>query len=101
MSRHSIAARELCLHALAEDFMRSVRSWALAVAILSLSGVMIDAAEPPPPVPNELPRAWSLEEIALQMPPFETPGRVYVLAWSIVEDERPLRVERCLALKVL
>ena len=81
--------------------MRSVRDCAFALAILSLSAVSTNAADPPPAVPNELPRSWSMEEIALQVPPFQTPGRVYVLAWSIVEDERPLRVESCLALKVL
>jgi hypothetical protein len=53
------------------------------------------------PVPNELPRSWSLEEIAKETPPFDTDGRVYVLAWKVVQDDRPLRVESCLALRVL
>src|SRR5262249_795195 len=52
-------------------------------------------------VPNELPRSWSLGEIAAQTPPYGTGGRVYVLAWKVVEDDRPLRVESCLVLKVL
>jgi hypothetical protein len=53
------------------------------------------------PVLNELPRSWSLEEIAKETPPYGTEGRVYVLAWKVVEDDRPLRVESCLVLKVL
>ena len=81
--------------------MRSVCRSAWTVVILSVGAMTTYAADPPPAVPNELPRSWSLEEIALQTPPFETPGRVYVLAWSIIEDERPVRVESCLALKVL
>jgi hypothetical protein len=52
-------------------------------------------------VPNELPRSWSLGEIARQSPPYGTGGRVYVLAWKVMEDDRPLRVESCLVLKVL
>ncbi len=53
------------------------------------------------PVPNELPRNWTLEEIAKEMPPHGADGRVYVLAWTITEDDRPLRVESCLVLKAL
>jgi hypothetical protein len=52
-------------------------------------------------VPNELPRSWSLEEVAKATPPYGVKGRVYVLAWRIQEDERPLRVESCLVLRVL
>jgi hypothetical protein len=101
MSRHNNAAMKLNMHASPEDSMRSVRNGAWAAVILFVGAISTNAADPPQPVPNELPRSWSLEEIALQMPPYETPGRVYVLAWSIIEDERPLRVESCLALKVL
>jgi hypothetical protein len=79
--------------------MRSVRSGAWAAILLLASGTAY-AADPPAPVPNELPRSWSMEEIALQVPPLEPAGQVYVLAWSIIEDERPVRVESCLALKV-
>jgi hypothetical protein len=57
------------------------------------------AAGPPAGVPDELPRAWSLEEIAKATPPFGVRGRVYPLAWKVVEDDRPLRVESCLVLK--
>ncbi len=53
------------------------------------------------PVPNELPRSWSLEEIAKKTPPYGADGRVCVLAWKVVEDERPVRVESCLVFKVL
>jgi hypothetical protein len=52
-------------------------------------------------VPNELPRSWSLEEIAKQTPPYGTKDPVYVLAWKVIEDDRPVRVETCLVLKVL
>jgi hypothetical protein len=53
------------------------------------------------PVPNELPRTWSLDEIAKETPSYGVDGRVFVLAWKIMEDHRPLRVESCLVLKVL
>jgi hypothetical protein len=53
------------------------------------------------PVPNELPPTWSLEEIAKATPPSGTEGRVYVLAWKVMEDDRPVRTETCLALRVL
>lgn len=52
-------------------------------------------------VPNELPRSWRLEEIAKHAPPYATEGRIYVLAWKVIEDGRPFRVENCLVLKVL
>jgi hypothetical protein len=70
----------------------------IATLVTASVGVSTSCAEDP--IPNELPRSWSLEEIALQMPPLEPAGRVYVLAWSIIEDERPVRVEECLAVKV-
>jgi hypothetical protein len=48
-------------------------------------------------VPNEVPRSWSRKEIhEAALPPAS--GAAYVLAWQIVEDERPLRVESCLVL---
>jgi hypothetical protein len=85
--------------------MRLFRTWISMLVVLffgTATAFVTEgyAAEPPPAVPNELPRSWSLEEIALQVPPLDSPGRVYALAWSIVEDERPVRVESCLALKV-
>jgi len=52
-------------------------------------------------IPDELPRSWSLEEIEKQTPPYGAKGRVYVLAWKVMEDDRPLRVESCLVLKAL
>jgi len=49
--------------------------------------------------PNELPRGWKIADIAAAaLPPGD--GRVYVLAWQILQDDRPLRVESCLAVKV-
>jgi hypothetical protein len=52
-------------------------------------------------VANELPRGWSLEEIEKATPPYGADGRIYVLAWKVVQDDRPLRVETCLVLKEL
>jgi hypothetical protein len=73
-----------------------------AVAILLITCAPWSAAFPQDqPVPNELPRAWSFDEIAKQTPPYGAEGRVYVLAWEVIEDDRPLRVESCLVLKVL
>ena len=45
---------------------------------------------------DELPGSWKREEIEKATPPYGAGGRVYVLAWKIVEDARPLRVESCL-----
>jgi hypothetical protein len=50
---------------------------------------------------SELPDGWRLDEIDKAMPPYSAGGTTYVLAWKIVEDDRPLRVEECLALKHL
>jgi hypothetical protein len=52
-------------------------------------------------ITDGLPRSWSLEEIEKQTPPYGAKGRVYVLAWKVMEDDRPLRVESCLVLKAL
>lgn len=54
-------------------------------------------------VPNELPRSWDIKEIEKAAPPYGDGGgdRVFVLAWKIIEDDRPLRVETCLVLKEL
>jgi hypothetical protein len=48
---------------------------------------------------SELPEGWRLDEIDKAMPPYSAGGTTYVLAWKIVEDDRPLRVEQCIALK--
>ena len=57
------------------------------------------ATDPRWSVPNELPRGWKIAEIkAAALPTFD--GRVYFLAWQIRQDDRPLRVESCLAVKV-
>ena len=72
-----------------------------AAAVLVGNAVGAAQGTQKPPVPNELPRSWSLEEIAKEAPPYGTQGRVYVLAWQVIEDKRPLRVESCLILKVV
>jgi hypothetical protein len=72
-----------------------------AVALLLASAAWLPADPQEKPVPNELPRSWDLDAIAKETPPLGSEGRVYVLAWKVVEDERPLRVESCLVLKVL
>jgi hypothetical protein len=55
----------------------------------------------PPVLPNELPDGWRLDEIDQATPPNGVRGTTYVLAWKIVEDERPLRVEECIVMKQL
>jgi hypothetical protein len=81
--------------------MQTFRSMS-ALAVLSLwCATGLPASAQQKPVPNELPRSWNLEEIAKETPPYSAGGRVYVLAWKVVEDERPLRIESCLALRVL
>jgi hypothetical protein len=79
---------------------------ALLVSVLmagGLVGVMLLTGEPRPAAPvdlaAELPPDWRLEDIDRAMPPYNPGGTTYVLAWKIVEDERPFRVEQCLALK--
>lgn len=52
-------------------------------------------------IPNELPRSWSMDEIVEATPPYGVKNPVYVLAWKAVEDDREMRVESCLVLKVL
>jgi hypothetical protein len=53
------------------------------------------------PAPTEPPCSWGAKEIGKQAPPYGVKGRVYVLAWKFMEDERPLRVDSLLVLKVL
>jgi hypothetical protein len=73
-----------------------------ALTALSFGGASwLGACPKVEPIPNELPRSWSLEEIAEATPPCATKSHVYVLAWKVMEDDRPLRVESCLALRVL
>jgi hypothetical protein len=52
-------------------------------------------------IPNELPRSWSFEEIVKATPPSGVKDPVYVLAWSVTEDDRPCRVESCLVMRIL
>src|SRR5262249_39273907 len=56
--------------------------------------------EPTTPT-KELPKDWVLEDIIDAMPPRSDNGPTDVLAWKIVEDDRPWRVEYCLAIKHL
>jgi hypothetical protein len=79
---------------------------ALLVSILmavGLVGVMLLTGEPRPAAPvdlaAELPAGWRLEDIDRAMPSYGPGGTTYVLAWKIVEDDRPLRLEQCVALK--
>lgn len=52
--------------------------------------------------PNELPRGFLRDDIARAAPPYGCDdARTHVLAWIVRQDERPLRVESCLVLKVL
>jgi hypothetical protein len=75
--------------------------------VLTAAGVAATAPVRPDRTPDEvkrsleLPRTWELGEIADATPPYKTEGKVYVLAWQVREDDRPLRVESCLVLKVL
>jgi hypothetical protein len=71
-----------------------------AVALLACAGWSTARCDEKP-TPNELPRAWSLEEIAKATPPYGAEGHVHVLAWKVVTDARPWRVESCLVFKVL
>jgi len=50
---------------------------------------------------KEIPEGWRLADIADAAPPRSGPGPVHVLAWKVIEDDRPLRVENCLVLKEL
>jgi hypothetical protein len=50
---------------------------------------------------KEVPNAWRSEDIADAAPPRSDDGPTHVLAWKIIEDDRPLRLEYCLVLKEL
>jgi len=65
-----------------------------AVAMLCLAGPQAT------PAPAD-PCSWSAKEVGKQAPPYGVKGRVYVLAWKFIEDDRPLRVDSLLVLKVL
>ena len=81
--------------------MELTRCCAIAAALLVSLVPCLSSPDEGKAVPNELPRSWRLDEIATKTPPFMAEGRVYCLAWKVVEDDRPLRVESCLVLKVL
>jgi hypothetical protein len=69
------------------------------IVLLTLCALGLGAA-PPAVGPDELPTAWKLDEIKKAVLPSDPDCRAYVLAWKVVEDERPLRVESCLVLTV-
>jgi hypothetical protein len=48
---------------------------------------------------NELPPYWDVNEIAEAALPYGSKGPVHVLAWTILEDDRPMLVESCLVLR--
>jgi hypothetical protein len=73
----------------------------LLVGVCAFCAAVPAHDKPPKPVPNELPRSWSLDEIAKATPPSGADGKVYVLAWAVRQDERPFRVESCLVMRVL
>src|SRR5262245_17164448 len=69
----------------------------LAAALPSLAADKELAAGCAPQVP---PDSWSLRQIAREGAPYEEGERVLLLAWEIVEDDRPLRVESALVMRV-
>jgi hypothetical protein len=83
--------------------MRTVRRFLpITALLLSLACVGSSGGEPKEKlVPNELPRSWRFREIAKATPPSGAGGRVFVLAWSIMQDDRPVRAENSLTLRVM
>jgi hypothetical protein len=73
----------------------TVGSFAILLAAGSAAGAAPKAAS------CGYPRSWKLAEIAAALSPLDPKDRTYVLAWKVVEDDRPLRIESCLVLKVL
>jgi hypothetical protein len=53
------------------------------------------------PTTDVIPADWSITELSKVTPPVDDESRFYVLAWEVIEDDRPLRVEKCLVLRVL
>ena len=51
---------------------------------------------------DDLPRSWDTQGTAKYFQPCgkNSPVCLYILAWMVIEDDRPLRVESCLVLKV-
>jgi hypothetical protein len=74
---------------------------ALACGVVAASPIPGDTLTDEQKRSLELPRTWELKDIAAEAPPYGAEGKVYVLAWLIKEDDRPLRVESCLVLKDL
>ncbi len=76
---------------------------ALALFLLTVCVICSTAysQKPEKPIPNELPRSWNLEEIAKATPPYGTEGPVYVLAWQVLEDDRPWLRRRRVAASAL
>ncbi len=76
---------------------------ALLFAVLLATGVLalmlLTTRRPGSATANELPEGWQLDDIERATPPNDVRGTAYVLAWKILDDDRPLRVEECLVLK--
>lgn len=83
--------------------------WALksrlltAVAVLWALGTASCRKPESKTSPHGIPSSWNLDEIARETPPYGYEGMkgVYVLAWAIREDDRPLKVEECVVMRVL
>jgi hypothetical protein len=66
----------------------------------SLLVVTLLAAEAAFPLRTEgMPKEWKLEEINDGLPYRWEPGEVHVLAWEVIEDDRPWKVTQALVLK--
>lgn len=68
-----------------------------SLALLFAAATSARAASKPDPC--GYPSNWKIQEIARAVSPSDSKGRTYVLAWKVVEDDRPLRVESCLVLQ--
>jgi hypothetical protein len=81
--------------------MRGMLSLAVAVVALPMVCGPGPAGAFDPGPPDELPFGWNAAEIEGAAPPYHAGGQAYVLAWVVIEDDRPFRVESCLVLRVL
>jgi hypothetical protein len=77
-----------------------MRLFLFAILVWGLAGA--PATQPEPVVlTKEIPNKWRIEDIADAAPPRSDEGPTHVLAWKILEDKRPLRIEYCLVVKQL
>jgi hypothetical protein len=83
--------------------MAIFRVLACALMGMTLACLIWFTGEQPPSTKmrqtSELPEGWRLEDIDKAIPPYRVRGTTFVLAWKIVEDDRPLCAEQCLVLK--